>query len=213
MIINNCYGFSIKLYFKNIFVSFLVLTSIYRWFFRNSTCMYFTSNEGKGAYQVHACDSCDQWYHQQCLVMHDIIYKSLTNISWECCNCGLPNFSTCIFNTTIFETSNSLSFLNSSNNDSEVSFTHPTATSSPTKNIEMKRNDLPLWILVLNCQSIKSQDKPAQLSNITTSSQADIAIGTESWLNPSVNSPDVFPPNVKWYRKDRLKQKVEGYSY
>jgi hypothetical protein len=70
--------------------------------------------------------------------------------------------------------------LNSSNNDSEVSFTHPTATSSPTKNIEMKRNDLPLWILVLNCQSIKSQDKPAQLSNITTSSQADIAIGTDS---------------------------------
>jgi hypothetical protein len=145
--------------------------------------------------------------------MHDIIYNSLTYISWECCNCGLPNFFTCIFNTTVFETSNSFSFLNSSNNDSKVSFTHPTATSSPTKNIEMKRNDLPLRILVLNCQSIKSPGKPAQLSNMITSSQVDIAIGTESWLNPSVDSPVVFPPNFKCYRKDRLKQKVEGYSY
>ena len=94
--------------------------------------------------------------------MHDIIYKSLINISWERCNCVLPNFSTCIFNTT----SNSFSFLNSSNNDSEISFTHSAATSSPTNIIEMTRNDLPLRILVLNCQSIKSPGKPAQLSNI-----------------------------------------------
>jgi hypothetical protein len=56
--------------------------------------------------------------------------------------------------------------LNSSNNDSEISFTHSAATSSPTNIIEMTRNDLPLRILVLNCQSIKSPGKPAQLSNI-----------------------------------------------
>jgi hypothetical protein len=59
----------------------------------------------------------------------------------------------------------------------------------------MKRNDLPLRILVLNYQSIKSPGKPAQLSNIIESSQANIVIGTQSWLKPSVNSPEVFPPN------------------
>ena len=74
----------------------------------------------------------------------------------------------------------------------------------------MKRNDLSLRILVLNCQSIKSAGKPAQLSNIIESSQANIAIVTESWLKPSVNSPEVFPPNFKCYRKDRLKTEGGG---
>ena len=74
----------------------------------------------------------------------------------------------------------------------------------------MKRNDLPLRILVLKCQSIKSPGKPAQLSNIIESSQANIAIVTESWLKPSVNSPEVFPPNCKCYRRDRLKTEDGG---
>ena len=74
----------------------------------------------------------------------------------------------------------------------------------------MKRNDLSLRILVLNCQSIQSAGKPAQLSNIIESSQADIVIGTESWLKPTVNLPEVFPTNCKCYRKDRLKTEGGG---
>ena len=38
------------------------------------------------------CDSCDQWYHQICMGMSDVIYDALKNISWECCNCRLPTF-------------------------------------------------------------------------------------------------------------------------
>ena len=44
------------------------------------------------------CDSCDVWYHQECCLsehMFDLLKD--TSLSWICCNCGLPNFSSDIF--------------------------------------------------------------------------------------------------------------------
>lgn len=73
-----------------------------------------------------------------------------------------------------------------------------------------KRDDLPLRVLVLNCQSIKSPGKPNQLQNIIKSSQADIVIGSESWLKPNINSAEVFPSNFKHYRKDRTTSEGGG---
>ena len=56
--------------------------------------------------------------------------------------------------------------LQTNNTDtSELSFSCPIATSSPTK-VTPGRSDLPLRVLVLNCQSIKTPGKPAQLQNI-----------------------------------------------
>ena len=57
------------------------------------------------------CDSCDVWYHQEFMGMPDCAYDGLKNVSWECFQCGVPNISTSIFDTTIFETSNSFSQL------------------------------------------------------------------------------------------------------
>ena len=111
--------------------------------------------------------------------------------TWECCNCGLPNFSTSLFNTSICKTANSFSYLDESN-----------ATSSPSK-VETKRNDLPLRVLIIRCQSIKTPGKHAELANIIESTQADIVIGTESWLNPSIKPQEVFPSDFNCYRKDR----------
>jgi hypothetical protein len=65
------------------------------------------------------------------------------------------------------------------------------------------RYDLPLRLLVVNCQSIKTPGKKGQLDNMIQSSQADIIIGTESWLDPSIGSNEVFPSNFKAYRHDR----------
>ena len=90
-----------------------------------------------------------------------------------------------------------------------VSFTNPVATSSPSK-VTLGRTDLPLRTLVINCQSIKTPDKPAQLQNLIQSTRADIIIGTESWLSPEIKSVEVFPPNFTIYRRDRPKGQGGG---
>ena len=51
-----------------------------------------------------ACDSCDTWYHVKCTQMPLAVYHGLTqNTSWICFTCGVPNFS-----TTLFEINNQL---------------------------------------------------------------------------------------------------------
>ena len=50
----------------------------------------------KNQYAV-ACDSCDVWYHTKCMAMNSGCYRALSNISWHCCACGLPNFNSSLF--------------------------------------------------------------------------------------------------------------------
>ena len=57
-------------------------------------------------------------------------------MSWECFQCRKPNISTSIFDTTIFEVSNSFSQLSSNehlSSESEISFSFPNTTSSPSR--------------------------------------------------------------------------------
>ena len=93
------------------------------------------------------CDSCDRWYHQRCMGMSEGVYCGLKNVSWECFHCGALNLSTSLFDTTIFETTNSFSFLNETSNTeaSDMSFSNPIATSSPTK-VAPGRSVLPLRV-------------------------------------------------------------------
>ena len=56
---------------------------------------------------------------------------------------------------------------------------------------------------MLNCQSIKPSGKPTQLKNMIKSLQADINLGSESWLNSSIKSSEVFPDGFNCYRRDR----------
>ena len=97
--------------------------------------------------------------------MPDCIYDGLKYVSWECFECGVPNISTSIFDTAIFEVSNS--FLQLSGNkqlspESEISFSFQNATSSPTRSIPQqdtaKWKDLPPRIVMPNCQSKKQAE-------------------------------------------------------
>jgi hypothetical protein len=115
------------------------------------------------------CDSCKVWFHQECMGMHAVVYNGLRNIS---CQCGLPNISPSIFDSTIYESSNSFTIF-SDTMHSDISFSNPTATSSATKSTQQhlqpqKRKDLPMRIVVVNCQSKKSNGKPSQLRNLVS---------------------------------------------
>ena len=56
---------------------------------------------------------------------------------------------------------------------------------------------------MLNCQLVKVSRKPAQLKNLVSSLKADVVIGSESWLNSSIKSSEVFPDGFDAYRRDR----------
>jgi hypothetical protein len=49
-------------------------------------------------------DSYDQWNHINCQGIDGKMYKILdeSNLSWNCINCGMPNFSTTFFNMIVF---------------------------------------------------------------------------------------------------------------
>jgi hypothetical protein len=152
------------------------------------------------------CDSCNKWYHKSCMGMNTAVYESLNvnSVTWDCINCGLPNFSTSFFETTI-ETSNTFDPLD--NDTSDTSFGEPTATSSPHpkhhqgQKAKGRQKGIPLRVLVVNCQSARA--KKDQLLNIIQSTKPDLILGSESWLNKNILSSEVFPSGYSPYRHDR----------
>ena len=69
-----------------------------------------------------ACDACETWFHTRCIGMCDEIYFSQApDISWNCFQCGIPNFSTTLFAVTPAESTLPPSLAN---------LTHETSASS-----------------------------------------------------------------------------------
>ena len=132
-----------------------------------------------------------------------------SNVSWECINCGMPNFSTALFNSTYsIESDNHFSHL--SKNSILISPCVPAAASSP-KLPESSRHDRkdisnkvrrPIKVRSINVQLVCN--KKSDLEEIINSTKPDIITDTETWLNSSVPSNELFRPNMyNVYRKNR----------
>lgn len=109
-----------------------------------------------------ACDDCEKWFHADCMHMSTPVYMALNNISWHCTNCGMPNFTSSLFESTIMSTRNSFSTLNSShiNNISTHSSGPPTSCTSPSNPIKRnKPQSQQHKIIIINFQSIKKRKK------------------------------------------------------
>ena len=137
-----------------------------------------------------------------------------SNISWHCLHCGLPNFSTTLFESYI-ETSNTYSALDSLvESDLNVSqLGEPTATSSPAKpKLSNTKKQTPLRILNINFQSIKN--KKPELDHIISSVKPDIILGTETWLSQETSSYEYFNcSDYNVYRRDRpLNDKSQSHG-
>ena len=116
------------------------------------------------------CDTCETWFHIDCQGLDDYMHNILnsSNLSWECINCGMPNFFTTFFNSTSIESTNSYSFLDS-DIQSPINIGHPTFSSSPINtqksgqsvNSKFKQNrnhQKPLRVLNINFQSLKNKN-------------------------------------------------------
>ena len=143
--------------------------------------------------------------------MYSILNKSSgIIIVWECMKCGMPNFSTSLFDTTAsLETHNrfdSLSSLSDPESPIPDIIGPPTAASSPIVqgSVEAKGKatkaalNHPLRILIMNCQSIKN--KKAELHTIIDLAKKDIILGNESWLIDGWLRMGLLPPPREFRR-------------
>ena len=164
------------------------------------------------------CDSCQTWYHISCQGMPTQMYNILgaSSISWECLNCGIPNFSSGIFDTFNLSTYNPYTALSDSDQsqmnfsiDTDRSFGPPITSSSPKPPAQTRsKSRPPLRILTLNCQSLVN--KRADFSELVDRTNPDIIVGTESWLTPDHFTAEFFPPSYNVHRRDRLDNRGGG---
>jgi len=122
-----------------------------------------------------------------------------------CCTCGLPNYSTSLFEQCSFDTSNSFSSLSDSYNfsaelKSPTDLGPPLHSSSPKQLVDKNINELK--VLTINFQSICN--KREIFENLINSSDPDIIIGTETWLKPNILNSELLPKSHHIVaRKDR----------
>ena len=144
----------------------------------------------------------------------------MTDVEWECTNCGVPNFSSTIFDLSSLEHSNSFSAI--SNVSSVSSLGSPQAASSPVNNpsnpakapsisTQTATCQAPcnsklgnaLHVVNINFQSVMA--KKAELHHLIDSTKPDIIIGTETWLHEGIKTQEFLPDNFDYsvYRSDR----------
>ena len=177
------------------------------------------------------CDTCDVWFHKDCLSMSTTLFTHLTNsdTSWLCPTCENPNFSSVLFNTPITDSNDerytilfdSMKSFNISNispptslrtNLSDVfsspfadcSPGAPQATSSPhTNTITRLRTPVKdnMKLAIVNCNSIVN--KIQEFQTFLSVTDPNLVLGTESWLKPDITNSEVFPPEYAVFRRDR----------
>ena len=168
------------------------------------------------------CDTCNKWYHIDCQGVNSNMYsfynQSLDrSLAWECLNCGMPNFSTSLFDTLgLIDTSNRFDSLSIPDSPIPTELGTPTATSSPVglQPVKPKTGNKksvlyhPLRILIMNCQSIKN--KKPELQTIVHTAKPNIIFGCESWLSPDIANSEIFPDGYDAIRKDRVRDAHGG---
>ena len=166
-----------------------------------------------------SCTKCSKWYHVECMQMCSANYHAAAankSTTWLCCDCGMPNFSSTLFNSSFssMSTSNSfaeLSNISTSSETSNTSIGDPIRTSSPRRApIGNKKKCKPdIRSVIINFQCIKN--KKAELLEFIDESDPDIIFGSETWLDPSINSAEFFPDGqYDVYRRDRPNDKHGG---
>ncbi|KAK3097903.1 hypothetical protein FSP39_014294 [Pinctada imbricata] len=145
-----------------------------------------------------ACDDCQQWYHTKCMHMRTTIYESLANISWYCLRCGMPNFTSSFFDSlnNTYSSNSTFSSIDNSVFEHDTNIGPPLSCSSPTNQCHITKKEYsPFKIININFQSIKN--KREELNNLISSEEPNIIIGTETWLNSSIHSAEIFLSNYE----------------
>ena len=117
-----------------------------------------------------SCDHCNRWYHTRCCNVPLKEYKNMqkdgASVTWICSSCELPNLSDSLLNSPgPISSNNSFSALADQPAQAEVAnqrIVPPKPQSSPTSS-KSNRGKTKMKILLVNCRSLRSITKQAQL--------------------------------------------------
>ena len=157
---------------------------------------------GKGKGSI-ACDTCDRWFHRECLNMNTVIFEAQANLSWHCCCCGLPNTS------SIFDSS-----ADTSQSSTEGSPGPPMSSSSPVnppkQTFRQKKHTRRLKMKVINFDSLWA--KKDQLEADLAENPIDIMMTCETHLAAGIHNSEILPQNYDAIRRDRNKDGRGGVA-
>ena len=158
---------------------------------------------------------CEQNCQGMSTTMFNIYNRSLSkSLAWECLRCGMPNYSTSLFDTTAaVDTDNRFESLSSfSDPDSPIPDNIAASSLIVQQSKEAKtkkaRLDHPFRILIMNCQSI--ENKKAEHHAVIDSAKPDIILENESWLSPNIKNSEIFQEPFDAIRKDRVGDALGG---
>ena len=155
------------------------------------------------------CDQCDQWLHNSCRGLSAHLYEAMksSSVTWICPTCGLPSFTSSLFNSFIStDTSNSFSplasctVLNGTANLRPVDQVKPISASTPKKGPNSRKPNK-VSILSVNVNNLRG--KSILLLELIREEQPDIILCQETKLDASVLSSELFPSEYTVCHKDR----------
>lgn len=135
---------------------------------------------------------------------------SMLNVSWSCNNCGLPNLSSTFFNPPLDTSISNNPFSSLADESLSSSFGSPLAQSSPHPEVDTqtpgnkhtyKTTPNNLRAVIINFQSLRKKKTDLQITIDNT--DPDLIFGSETWLDPSIATSEIFPEGYTVYRKDR----------
>jgi hypothetical protein len=150
------------------------------------------------------CDQCETWVHTKCDGLSKEDYNRFQNIHslvFECPKCRLLTFTDSFFmdNSMTLSTNNSFEAL--SEDEDITTDNHTIQQGQTTTNSHYKKQ---LRMMIVNCRSLNSDKKKVDLHELIETHKPNIILGTESHLDNTIASNEVFPYQFKnTYRKDR----------
>ena len=169
------------------------------------------------------CDKCNLWSHINCTGVSEEEYRYFQNLSsfvWYCPTCDIMNISDSLFHlTTDF---NPFSPLSDCDTSSAESTRHGKASKLPCSmpinnkghgrryvkrskprlnNIQKNTADYDMRLLSLNARSLRG--KIPEFHAIIDEHKPDIVCVTETHLDATIATYEIFPSDYNVYRKDR----------
>ncbi len=157
----------------------------------------------RGAKASILCDSCDTWFHTECVQISDSMLSILghSDMPWECSNCGQPNLSPDLFDSLLVDGT----FKSINANLDTLDFSHLV---HPWLSLHCQKH---LGTVIRGPHSVLFQSiypRKDELACLVHATKPDIIIGSETWFKPSMGLGDFFPTDYCLYRKDRK----DGYG-